>query len=221
MNALFPLPLMSVDAATFADMLDGLELGLYLIDAKGRLLHANTAGQAILDRCNLLLDIRGQLMACDPATSQTLRQVFAAGRHHNSAPGGTAIPMIGLNGERYVAHVLPLTSGPHRRAGAAGATAAALFVRKVALTIPPHSDALRSAFNLTPAELRVLLAIVELGNVPEVAAALGVAGSTIKTHLRRLFEKTGAARQADFVKLVAGYATPLRDPTEQSVGAPR
>jgi DNA-binding CsgD family transcriptional regulator len=79
------------------------------------------------------------------------------------------------------------------------------------------------AFKLTPTELRVMLAIVELGGVPEVAAALGVANTTIKTHVRRLFEKTGAARQADFVKLVAGYATPLRKPAEcrQSVGATR
>ena len=58
-------------------------------------------------------------------------------------------------------------------------------------------------------QLRVLLAIVDIGGVPEVAAALGVAVTTIKTHLSRLFEKTGVARQADLVKLVAGFSTPL------------
>ena len=62
---------------------------------------------------------------------------------------------------------------------------------------------------MTPTELRVLLAIVGVGGVPEVATALGVAVTTVKTHLGRLFEKTGATRQADLVKLVAGYATPL------------
>jgi DNA-binding CsgD family transcriptional regulator len=201
---------MSVDAAAFADTLDGLECGLYLVDADGRLLHANTAGQAILDTCNVLLDIRGRLRACDPAVSQTLRQAFAS-RHGDAAPGGSAIPMIGLDGDRYVTHVLPLTSGTRRRGGATCTAAAALFVRKVALAIAPRSEVLRSAFKLTPTELRVLLAIVELGGFPEVAAALGVAGTTIRTHVRRLFEKTGTARQADFVKLVAGYATPLRD----------
>jgi DNA-binding CsgD family transcriptional regulator len=62
---------------------------------------------------------------------------------------------------------------------------------------------------LTPSELRVLLAIVEVGGVPEVAVALGIAVTTVKTHLGRLFEKTGATRQADLVRLVAGYAMPL------------
>jgi len=61
----------------------------------------------------------------------------------------------------------------------------------------------------SPTELRVLLAIVEVGGVPEVADALGVAGTTVKTHLGRLFEKTGAGRQAELVKLVAGFSMPF------------
>jgi hypothetical protein len=47
------------------------------------------------------------------------------------------------------------------------------------------------------------------GGVPEVAVALGVADTTVPTHVSRLFEKTGASRQADLVKIVAGYAAPL------------
>ena len=74
---------------------------------------------------------------------------------------------------------------------------------------PAPADVIGKAFKLTPAELRVLLAIVDVGGVPEVAAALGVAESTVKTHLGRLFEKTGAGRQADLVKLVAGFSMPL------------
>ncbi|WP_240543213.1 helix-turn-helix transcriptional regulator [Bradyrhizobium canariense] len=215
---------MAANAAVFADTLDGLDASLFLVDTDGRLIHANTAGQAMLDASDVLLELRGVLMACDSTVSQTLRQVFAAAGRGDQAHGinGLAISMIGLDGERHVAHVLSLTSGMRRNASAACSAVAALFVRKAALTILPRSEALRNAFKLTPAELRVL-AIVELGGVPEVAAALGVANTTIKTHVRRLFEKTGAARQADFVKLVAGYATPLRKPAEcrQSVGATR
>jgi DNA-binding CsgD family transcriptional regulator len=62
--------------------------------------------------------------------------------------------------------------------------------------------------NLTPAELRILLAIVEVGGVPDVAEALGIAESTVKTHLGRLFQKTETSRQAGLVGIVAGFATP-------------
>ena len=86
-----------------------------------------------------------------------------------------------------------------------------MFVRRAALAVPSAPQAIGSAFKLTPTELRVLLAIVEVGGVPEVATAFGVADTTIRTHVSRLFEKTGTARQADLVKLVAGYATPLAD----------
>jgi DNA-binding CsgD family transcriptional regulator len=211
MNAMLPsafsAPRMSAEAATFADTLDGLDVSLYLLDADARLMHANTAGQAMLDARDILHESRGQLTACDPAINQTLRHAFASALDAR----GIAVPMIGNDGQRYVAHALPLTSGTRRRAGASYGAVAALFVRKVALTIPSRSEVIGKAFKLTPAELRVLLAIVELGGVPQVAAALGVAGTTIKTHVKRLFEKTGAARQADFVKLVAGFATPLRE----------
>ena len=72
---------------------------------------------------------------------------------------------------------------------------------------PP--EAVARQYRLTPMEVRVLLAIVEIGGVPEVADALGIAETTVKTHLARLFEKTGARRQVDLAKLLAGFATPL------------
>jgi hypothetical protein len=37
----------------------------------------------------------------------------------------------------------------------------------------------------------------------------GSADTTVRTHLGNLFEKTGCGRQADLVKIVAGFSTPL------------
>jgi DNA-binding CsgD family transcriptional regulator len=55
----------------------------------------------------------------------------------------------------------------------------------------------------------VLRAVVEIGGVPEIADALGIGEATVKTHLHRLFAKTGTSRQAELVKLVAGFSNPL------------
>jgi len=79
----------------------------------------------------------------------------------------------------------------------------------VAAENPSSPEIIARAYRLTPTELRVLLAIVQIGGVPEVAPALGIAENTVKTHLGNLFVKTGARRQADLVKIVAGFATPL------------
>jgi DNA-binding CsgD family transcriptional regulator len=112
-------------------------------------------------------------------------------------------------GTRYVAHVLPLTSGARRQAGATYAAAAAVFVRKAALDIPSPPEIIGKLFKLTPTELRVLLATVQVGGASEVAEALGIAESTVRTHLLHLFAKTGTKRQADLTKLVASYTNPL------------
>jgi len=45
--------------------------------------------------------------------------------------------------------------------------------------------------------------------VPQVATALGVSEATVRTHVARLFDKTGTSRQADLVKVVAGFSNPL------------
>jgi hypothetical protein len=51
--------------------------------------------------------------------------------------------------------------------------------------------------------------IVEVGGVPETAQILGIAETTVKTHLHRVFSKTGTNCQADLVKLAAGFSNPL------------
>jgi DNA-binding CsgD family transcriptional regulator len=199
------------EIASFAATLDGLRAGLFLVDAEGRIVHANAAGREILKADDFLRSVAGRLVARDAQAQQTLRDLFAAMDGEPAAAGarGVALPLIAQDGERHVAHALPL-SDETRQAAAPGAKAVmALFVRKVALQGAGPGDVIGKAYRLTPAELRVLLAIVDVGGVPEVAAVLGIAESTVKTHLGRLFEKTGAGRQADLVKLAAGFSTPL------------
>lgn len=203
--------LKAVEIAAYADTLDGLNFGMCLVDAKGRIIHINAAGHAIITVSDALHSVGGRLVARDARVEKTLREILVTAGQQDAVPGmmEIALPLIGKDNERYVVHVLPLTSGAHHRAGGTSAAAAALFIRRATLEMPSTLEVIGKTFKLTPTELRVLSAIVEVGGVPEVAATLGVAATTIKTHLGRLFEKTGAKRQADLVKLAAGYATPL------------
>lgn len=205
------IDLKSAEAATFADTLDGLSAGICLVDSSGRIVHANAACHVILDAGDLFSTAGGRLVARDAESDQSLQRLFAAAGGGDAAIGtqGIALPLTAPDGTRYVAHVLPLTSGARRLTGVAYTAIAAVFIRKTILETPSPPEVIARTYKLTPTELRVLLAIVEVGGVPEVAGALGVAETTIKTHLGRLFVKTGAARQADLVKIVAGYASPL------------
>jgi DNA-binding CsgD family transcriptional regulator len=201
----------TAQAATFADALDGLSAGMVFVDSGGRITHANAAGRAMIADGGFLHASFGRLVASDPDVNRALRDIFLAAANGDAAIGdsGVAVPLVALDGERYVAHVLPLSSGARRGAGVNYAAAAALFVQKASLATRSPPEVIAKTYRLTPMELRVLLAIVEIGGVPQVAETLGIAESTVKTHLKRLYEKTGARRQADLVKLFAGYTSPL------------
>jgi DNA-binding CsgD family transcriptional regulator len=160
---------------------------------------------------NVLRASLGRLLANDPEVNRALQDIFLAAATGDAAIGvkGVAVPLVARDGERYVAHVLPLSSGARRSAGVSYAAAAALFVQKAALATNFPPEVIARTYRLTPMELRVLLAIVEVGGAPQVAETLGIGEGTVKTHLKRLYEKTGARRQADLVKLFAGYTSPL------------
>jgi DNA-binding CsgD family transcriptional regulator len=205
------IDLKAVEAASLAETLDSLSAGLFLVDRQGRVIHANAAGHALLAAGDVLANVGGRLAACDASTDRLLHEIFTAAGEGDIAMGskGIAVPLIGRNNVPYVIHALPLTSGARRHGGRTYAAAAALFVHKAALQTPSAPEAIARAFGLTPTELRVLLALVEVGAAPAVAEALGVSTETVKTHLGRLYQKIGVGRQADLVKVVAGFAGPL------------
>ncbi|MDI3558885.1 helix-turn-helix transcriptional regulator [Bradyrhizobium sp. Arg816] len=197
-------------ATALADVLDNLASGIFLLDAFCRVVHANSAGHALLAADDVVRSVAGQLVASSAEANQTLREALATGSEIVLlAAKDRAIPLLSPSGERYVAHILPLSSvlrdGGERVVDAVGA----LLLRRVSLGGQSYGELIARTFDLTPAELRVFLSIVEVGGVPETAAALGIAETTAKTHLHRVFAKTGVSRQADLVKLAAGFSNPL------------
>jgi DNA-binding CsgD family transcriptional regulator len=196
------------EAATFVDTLNGLSVGVFLVDAKRRIIHANNAGHDMLHAEDFLRSVRGQLVARNVQADQILGDVLADNCGGAIDAKDIALPLTAHDGKHYVAHVLPLSSAARTGTGVAYEAVAALFVRKVGLH-SPCGELIAGAFELTPAELRVLLTIVQTGGVWATSEALGIAESTVKTHLHHIFTKTGARRQADLVKLVAGFSNPL------------
>jgi DNA-binding CsgD family transcriptional regulator len=189
---------------------DGLATPIVFVDADARIIYANPRGQALLNRKTILSSAQGKLLAKEPRADRLLRNVFVAAGGGDSAVNvkGIAVPLTSTDGERFVAHVLPLTAGARRKIGAAYAAVAAIFLRRIALDLPDSIAAIADSYQLTPAQRRVLMAIVNVGGGPEAASMLGISETTAKTHLHEVFRKTGTNRQADLVKLVAGFLAP-------------
>ena len=65
---------------------------------------------------------------------------------------------------------------------------------------------LRELFGLTVAEVAVQIGRGE--GLRAAADRLSIVESTVRTHLARIFGKTGTSRQAELVRLLMGYERP-------------
>jgi DNA-binding CsgD family transcriptional regulator len=206
------IDLQTATAEMLADTVDALIAAVYLVDGSARIVHANRSGLDLLARDDILRSPSGSLHAHDAIIDRTLKElVTAASVRDDVAVGarGGSMALTGRDGERYLAHVLPLTSGERRKAGTSHSAVAAVFVQKAALNLSTFAEVIAQQFRLTPAELGVMFSIIEVGGVPEVSSVLGLSQATIRTHLRSIFAKTGTKRQADLVKFVAQFANPV------------
>jgi DNA-binding CsgD family transcriptional regulator len=198
----------TVQEETLIETFDGFAAGMIFADAEGRIVHANASAKALLGDQDLRAVLTDPRCTDAPAVAPALREAIARA----AAPGasaevkGVAVPLQTASGDLYVVHALPLRGG---RRGVAPAhwAAAALFVQKAELGSPGAAEVIASHYKLTRMELRVLMSIVETGDVPRTAVTLGIAETTAKTHLRRLFAKTGTSRQLELARLVAGFSS--------------
>jgi DNA-binding CsgD family transcriptional regulator len=197
-------------AVALADVVDRLNAGVILLDSTCHIIHSNPAAAMILDVDDVLRSVSGRLVARSSAANSALRDIFRdTSEVALAASSGRKIPLMSHDGSYYVAQIIALPSllrdGVAERSSAVGA----LFIWKAELDGRSCAGLIDRTFELTPAELRVLQSIVDVGGVPETAVALGIAETTVKTHLHRVFAKTGVSRQADLVKLAAGFSNPL------------
>src|SRR5690349_12024246 len=103
---------------------------------------------------------------------------------------GIVIPARRAQGEPCVIHVLPLQRGEMLRGLSQRATAA-LFITPATESARMPTDALALLYDLTPAEKRICELIAEGHPQSEIATMLGIARGTVKTHVLRIFDKTG------------------------------
>lgn len=81
--------------------------------------------------------------------------------------------------------------------------AVALVVLRAPEDVPmPSETALRSLFALTPAEARVACLLAGGATVDEIAGALDVRVTTVRSHVQKLLDKTGTRRQSELVRLL-------------------
>lgn len=186
--------------------LDHVEAGVFLVGGDGVIVFTNDKAKALLNDGKLVRQKVKTLQATDTEANRILRDVFSSSGKGDESVGvrGVAVPLSDGSKQQWFAHVLPLTSGHRKQTGIALAAVAAVFIRKTAPDAPPPLESIAKVYKLTASEVRVLDAMLKVTGVKAMAERLGVSQATVRTHLHKLFSKTGARRQSELLKLVAG-----------------
>lgn len=196
----------SSDASVLVELFDELTTPVLVVDGKMRVVHRNRSAADMLDEGDALA-VAGETLTMRDARAREALQRALAGI---GGPDMEAFAIMVNRGESRccVMHVLPLANG-----------LSALFLRRLELAADDGGAVAAELFGLTARESSVLLAIAEVGGVPATARALGLSEGTVKGYLKSIFQKTGATRQADLVKLVLALESPFRAPERHSLPA--
>jgi DNA-binding CsgD family transcriptional regulator len=186
------------------------DAAMVLVDAQLRVVHANTVANTLLAAGDLIKTESGRLTVCAPGADQALAVAVAQASdiENGTSRQGFNVPICGHEGHRHVLHVLPVRAGTLRSVVMPG-IAAAVFVAPTQTPRPTSIQAVAASFGLGAMETRVLERITRGEPDKLIAKALGIGAATVRTHMLRIFNKTGIHQRAGLMALVASFDLPL------------
>lgn len=184
-------------------VLEGLSMGVVLLDERAKVLHANTQAHTLARVSGLLrFGERDALSASahdDNEWLQRAMQLVVTSRQGTPLSPGSSLRMRGWLGVQLNVLVapLPLWSSPFGES-----SSGVVFISDPASTAQPLSDTLRTFYHLTAAEARLAQALVNGLSPGEYAEMRGLSIHTVRSQLKSATAKVGVSRQAEFVRTI-------------------
>ncbi len=187
-----------VDPALLSLLMDEFSLGVVIMVRSGRIEYINRAARTELDDARVLTqslqaEVPTLHAAHNPRVQAQLDDALAL-----AAAGRRSLVSLHSDDGPLDVVVVPF----HGQPGAAEPLYALYFVRTNLCASPMLSLFARN-HRLTQTEQTVLAALCRGRTMPEIAAQMGVAISTVRTHVRNLCTKTGANGMRELVYQVA------------------
>jgi len=177
-------------------ILDKLDRGVVLLDARGRVLDANSLAVRLLKAGDGMALRSGRFVFADAALELRLSRMIA--QRGAGAAAAFAARVSRSAGAPYRVVVTPVPEGADER-----------DVAFVALIYAPDeqrdisTDVLRELYALTPAQAQVARSLFAGRSVEESAAALNLSPNTVRTHLKQIFTRCEVQSQAELLHLLA------------------
>lgn len=192
--------------AAAAAGLDALPLGIAILAARGVLIHANPALEAMAAQRDGFALGNGGLLIGDAAARDALQHAVGLVLAVQSGrirllPDGTVLGIRRPSGKPpWLVQVLPVRRDGGEAPGEI--PGAVLLVTDTAARRQPSQWLLQKLLGLSPAEAALAAALSAGQNLAEYARRRGVSRETLRSQLAAIRRKTGCRRQADLVALV-------------------
>ena len=197
----------TIERNRFAEVIDRLATPVAMVEPNGRVLHLNPAANELVARGDALRADNNILRAVHAESRLALADLLQSGeaRHARS----TSIRRTST--ADLIASVLPLrNSARTHMMKPVPAGPSAIFFHEP--DRPPQfpGEALAKLYKLTGAELRILLALAQGATLQDISNRGGAKLTTVRSHLKSVFSKTGKSRQAELVQMTIMAISPLR-----------
>lgn len=191
-------------ARVASETLAAMGIPALALDEKNKVLAANRLIENMAKNC-VSWKAFDQVSFFDKVADKLLKDAMAAINMCGTVTV-QSFPVRNTNPDKIlVAHVVPIRLSAR---DIFAHCAAIVVLMPIAAPNAPPVELVQALFDFTPAEARVARDIASGKSVDDIASAGGVSSNTVRTHVRRVLEKTGCGRQTDVVALLTGIGSP-------------
>ena len=185
------------------DLLERLPFGVALVNPACELVVSNQCFSELLENGNGLTSRRRKLRARSHSDCDALQAlVTKATERPANGHAWQGVMMLSRAADQRPLQVM-VSSLPRHKGGSIEPSAlAAVFIHNPDEGTAPNQNTLRQLYGLTNAEAQIASLVSQGLRLDEITETMGVALNTGRTHLKRIFSKTGTQRQAELVQLL-------------------
>ncbi|UVJ46016.1 helix-turn-helix transcriptional regulator [Pseudomonas sp. LS1212] len=196
----------------YAATIDRMLVGTAILDERGKVMKSNEAASRLFATRDGLYSRQDKLCAWSPSENRALQEVIQKVLQQHQCGDTECFEVIALSrptGEMPLTLLLRPISLNYQADNSTRRPAVAVFIRDPADSPQASRRLLRKLFQLTATETEVALLMMDGLTLDEAADKLGVMKNTVRAHLRGVFAKTGATRQALLVKTLLNSVVSL------------
>ena len=189
--------------ATIKAVLDRWVFAVIILSAERRLLFANKAARDMLSRADgLRLHRRDGIHAVVPEDTAQLTRLVERATLAAGERGGQFSSVMRISRSFVRRPLTAFVTAIHGEGMSEGRTPCAIFISDPELRADTDEGLLRNLYHLTVAEAKVAALLVQGYDAQGISKKLAVTFNTVRTHVKRVFEKTDTKRQSELVHLI-------------------